>query len=118
MARDIVARSIDAVGVTRFRPHIDGLFGQPVECLVVGLAGLPDAYLTAIKDWDLKLHIEPQFAERRCVWILGSLIQAGKVEQGDKSRRLSEIERLCQRYKLQPRDLQVDAMADGVGLDE
>src|SRR4030088_3109764 len=50
VTRDVVSRSVDPEGVACLGPDVHGLFGQQVESLILGLAGLPNADLAAVED--------------------------------------------------------------------
>src|SRR5262249_19338123 len=71
-----------------------------------------------IEDRDLERNVEPALAEWLRIGVLSALVDASDVEQCDEPRCLRELERFGERQQLQARDLQVDAVADGIGLDE
>ena len=61
---DVVGGTVYFVGIARLGPNVHGFFGQKVEGQIVGFDRLPDADLSAVEYWNLKLQIESALGDR------------------------------------------------------
>src|SRR5215471_19894845 len=116
MARDLVSRAVDAVGIARLGAHVDRAFEQPIDGLHIGGFGLADADLTEIEYRDLQSDIE---AAHKIPFVrsLFQLIGIATVENVDEPSRLGKSVGLCKQVELDTGNLQIDAPRDRIHLD-
>ena len=117
MSGDVVGRAVDAECIACFRAHVHRLFGETIECLIVGLHGLPDADLATIEDRNLELNIKTPFTKWSAFRLSGFLVDPRNIEKRDETGCLREVERLCESPQFDAGDLEIDTMCHGVDLD-
>src|SRR5258707_14777483 len=96
MARDVVGRAVDAVGVAGFRTDVDCAFREAVEGEGVGLGRAPNRDLAAVEHRNLEQDIEAAFPEWRGLRVAGFSGDAGDVERGYGTCRFRQVEGLGQ----------------------
>src|SRR5690348_14312982 len=115
MARDVVGRAVDAVGISRLGPRIDRHFEKSIHRLHITGLGLTNADLTEVEYGDLQSDIEPAH-QKSFVGSLFELIGVSGVENVDEAADLGETVGLREYVELDARYLEIDAPRDRVRL--
>src|SRR5262249_38329775 len=108
MARDVVGRAVDAVGIARLGARIDRHFEKPIDRLHISGLGLAAADLADFGYGALQSDIEPA-QDKAVVGSLFELTGVATVEDVDEPTGLGETIRLREHGELDPADLQIDA---------
>ena len=116
MARDVVGRAVDAVGIARLGARIDRQCEEPIDGLHVDGLGLAHADLAEVEYGDLQADIEPAH-QIALVDSLFQLIGVATVENVDEAAGLGESVGLREHVELDAGDLQIHAPGDRVDLD-
>ena len=116
MARDVVGRAVDAVGIARLGARIDRQCEEPIDGLHVDGLGLAHADLAEVEYGDLQADIEPAH-QIALVDSLFQLIGVATVENIDEPAGLGETVGFREHIELDTRYLQIHAPGDRVHLD-